>query len=237
MRKENMAHKVLVVAAHPDDEVLGCGGIISKHASHKDDVQCVFMTNGVAARTSHADGNDDDLQQKIEERQKAAENAKEILGVSHNHYLDFPDNKMDVVALLDVVKSIEFLIEKIQPDIIYTHFAFDLNIDHRITAQAVMTACRPQSNHPVKEIYSFEVPSSTEWAQGIAGLPFDPDVYVDVSNAFFDNKISALEAYSKEMREEPHSRSFAAIKSLASWRGQSSGVYYAEALKTMRVLR
>lgn len=217
---------ILVVAAHSDDEALGCGGTIAKHAKDGDTVRCVFMTNGVAARGDHTEDN-------IQERQAAAENAKGVLGIKENIYLNFPDNRMDSVALLDIVQELEAVIEEHKPAIIYTHYTHDLNIDHRLTYQAVITACRPQQGHPVREIYSFEVPSSTEWA---AGQAFNPDMFIDISESF-DTKMKALEAYAEEMRPAPHPRSMDGVTALASWRGHSVGCTYAEAFETVRVLK
>lgn len=167
-----MSKIVLVVAAHADDEVLGCGGTIAKHATSGDKVYVVFMTNGVGSRNAKID--------EIKHRKKASEEAAKILGVSLTKQFDFPDNKMDTVALLDVIQSIEDVISKLQPEIIYTHHIGDLNIDHQITHKAVMTACRPQPDCCVKEIYSFEVPSSTEW-QTLGYSTFIPNAYIDIS--------------------------------------------------------
>ncbi len=169
-----MGKNVLVVAAHSDDEALGCAGTIAKHVAAGDKVHVIFMTNGVGSRntTSNSD---------IENRQAAARKSADILGVTSMKHFDFPDNKMDTVPLLDIVKSIENVINKLQPEIIYTHHIGDLNIDHQITHKAALTACRPQPGFCVKEIYAFEVLSSTEW-QIPEYLPFTPNVYIDVSN-------------------------------------------------------
>lgn len=215
--------KVLIIAAHADDEALGCGGTIARHRDAGNHIACIFMTNGVAAR-----GDDSGA----EERANAAQKAADTLGIKQTYTHDFPDNKMDSVPLLDIVQAIETVIEKEQPEIIYTHFEHDLNIDHRITYQAVMTACRPQKGHSVREIHSFEVPSSTEWQT----TPFTPTMIVDISKTI-DAKMDALKAYDMEMRDAPHARSYDAVKALASWRGQSHGFEYAEAFQTVRVLK
>ena len=142
---------------------------------------------------------------------------------------------MDSVALLEVVKVIEGVISLVEPQIVYTHFHGDLNVDHQTCFDAVMTATRPTPNLCVKEIYGFEVPSSTDW-QLKPDFAFHPQMYVDVSNCFED-KLIALNAYEKEMREVPHSRSFNHVISLGKHRGYTVGVNYAEAFITYRILR
>lgn len=223
-----MPKNVLVVAAHPDDEALGAGGIIARHARAGDVVSCVFMTNGVSARG-------EGLQEEARQRNEAAEEAASVLGISKTVYHDFSDNAMDSVPLIEIVKAVEAAINEARPEVVYTHFGQDLNVDHRLTYEAVLTACRPQKGHPVREIYSFEVPSSTEWSSDDIGPAFQPDVFVDITD-FFDVKMKALEAYAAEMRDAPHPRSVEGVTALASWRGQTSGCNYAEGLKTVRVL-
>jgi len=222
-----MSKKILVVAAHADDEVLGCGGTIARHVSEGDAVHVIFMADGVGSRG-------EDLSNQIKIRNCARDKAMEILGVDKWHALDFPDNRMDSVPLLDVVQALESIIEKVQPTRVYTHHHGDLNIDHRITHQAVMTACRPVPGSSVREILTFEVMSSTEWATpGLA--PFVPNAYVDISG-YLPKKLEALAAYDVEMRPEPHSRSVAHIEALARHRGNCIGVDAAEAFEMVRVV-
>lgn len=159
--------KCLVVAAHSDDEALGCGGTIARHVSEGTEVSAVFMTDGVASRQPDSVGVMDK-----EVRRASAYQASRTLGIKNTYFLNFPDNKMDSLALLDIVQELEPIIEKVSPAVIYTHHAGDLNIDHRLTHQAVMTICRPQPNYSVKEIYSFEVRSSTEWISNSMGRNF-----------------------------------------------------------------
>ena len=206
-----MGKNVLIVAAHPDDEALGCAGTMAKHVASGDKVHVIFMTNGVGSRntTSNSD---------IENRQAAARKSADILGVTSMKHFDFPDNKMDTVPLLDIVKSIENVINKLQPEIIHTHHIGDLNIDHQITHKATITACRPQPGLPVEEIYAFEVPSSTEW-QTPGYLPFTPSVYIDISSQI-EIKRKALGVYKEEMRQPPHSRSIDNIIRLNALRGE-----------------
>ena len=223
-----MANKntVLVVAAHSDDEALGCAGTIAKHVDNGDDVFVVFMTDGVAARGSDK-GSD--------MRDAASEAALSLLEVKKAYRFDFPDNQMDSVPLLSVAKQIEAVVSEVSPNIVYTHFSGDLNVDHQITHKAVMTACRPQAWCSVKEIYCFEVLSSTDWASK-TNYQFVPQLIVDISESW-ELKVKALECYHAEMRKFPHSRSYEAVEALAVLRGSTHGVSKAEAFFVERIVR
>jgi LmbE family N-acetylglucosaminyl deacetylase len=218
---------VLAILAHSDDEALGCSGVIAKHVAEGDSVHLLFMTDGVASRI--------ESKNNAEERLTAAQDAAQILGVSSFTSLNFPDNKMDSIPLLDVVKEIEDKITQLQPKVIYTHHIGDLNIDHQITHKAVITACRPQPGFCVKEIYAFEVLSSTEWqTPGVES--FNPNIFVDITD-YIDLKKQVLEVYSKEMHQQPHSRSVDNALRLNALRGNSVGVDYAEAFISIRILK
>lgn len=216
---------ILVIAAHSDDETLGCGGTIAAHVSAGDAVHTIFLTNGVGARDAGSADAD------IQHRRIASEAAGKMLGIKSSENFDFPDNRLDTIALLDVAQAIEPIISEIRPEIIYTHHAHDLNIDHRICHQAVLTACRPQCEHPVKSIFGFEVASSTEWAFSSPG--FDARYFVDISE-HLTCKLDALAQYHDEMRPSPHPRSVEAIKALANWRGATIGCDAAEAFSVIR---
>ena len=213
---------ILVVAAHPDDEVLGCGGYIANQVWSGDEVFVTFLSDGVTSRQGNLG------LQEIESRRNAARSASKVLGASDVSFGDFPDNKLDAVPLLEIIKSIEAVIERVRPQIVLTHFGGDLNIDHRIVNQAVLTACRPTPKQGVKEILFFEVPSSTEWQVPIEGEAFIPTWFEDISETL-ELKIKALTAYEHELREWPHPRSVKAVEHLAHWRGASCGVDAAEA--------
>lgn len=224
-----MNKKVLVVAAHPDDEVLGCGGTIARHVAAGQDVSIVFLSDGVSSREINQNS-----QIAIEERRNAAANAHAVLGVGSATYFNFPDNMMDSIPLLDIVKPLEELIHRLKPEIVYTHHSGDLNIDHRVTHEAVLTACRPIPGHTVREIYAFEVMSSTEWG-ALSLPPFTPNVYVDITGQLAE-KLRALQAYELEMRPSPYSRSMRHLECLAEHRGHSVGVGAAEAFFMVRML-
>lgn len=227
--KENLVSKtILVIAAHADDEALGCGGTIARHVAEGDIVHLVLMADGVTSR-SHARNID------LEQRDAAAKKAHEILGIKSVHRLGYADNSMDSVPLLKIIQDLEGIAEFISPSVIYTHHDGDLNIDHRITNQAVLTAFRPTPSSSVREIYTFEVMSSTEWSTPTRS-PFLPNYFVDISD-FLELKIESLRAYECEMRKEPHSRSFSHIAHLARHRGHTVGFWAAEAFMTVRCLR
>jgi len=221
-----MNNKVLVVVAHSDDEAIGCGGTLLKHRDAGDEIQIIFMTNGIGAR-SDADENEEQI------RQTAKENSCQQLGVSIEHSFDFPDNGMDQIALIDIVKPIESIISHYQPNIIYTHHGGDLNIDHRIVHQAVITACRPQPTCSIEKILAFEVSSSTEWSSESIGGHFLPTYYSDISTVI-DDKKALLCHYEHEMRPYPHSRSIEAILNLNKLRGNHMGLHAAEAFMLIR---
>jgi N-acetylglucosamine malate deacetylase 1 len=213
---------ILVVAAHPDDEVLGCGGYIANQVQSGDEVFVTFLSDGVTSRLGNSG------LQEIESRRNAARLASKVLGVSDVSFGDFPDNKLDASPLLEVIQTIEAVVERIRPQIVMTHFGGDLNIDHRIVNQAVLTACRPAPKQGVKEILFFEVPSSTEWQVPVEGEAFIPTWFEDISKTL-ELKIKALTLYEHELREWPHPRSVRAVEHLAHWRGASCGVDAAEA--------
>ena len=150
---------VLVVAAHPDDEVLGCGGTIAKLSSSGSNINILFLSNGEDSRKA----NKLKMKKKILNRKKAAKLASKILGTKSPNFADLSDNQLDKYPLIKIIKIIEKNIKKYKPSVIYTHFKNDLNIDHQIVNRAVTTACRPQKNSSVKSLFFFEVPSSTEW--------------------------------------------------------------------------
>lgn len=213
--------RALVVAAHPDDEILGVGGTIARHVDSGDYVNIAIMATGAMAR-GDASLHDVDL------LKSAARSAAEVLGAKSPTFFDFPDNRLDSVELIEVVRSLEALVAQVDPEIIYTHNRSDLNIDHEVTHRAVLTACRPKPGSNVKSIYCFETLSSTEWGNFAANMPFEPQRFVDIS-AYLDTKLRALEFYHAEMAPFPHPRSPEAVRSLAMLRGSSAGLLAAEA--------
>jgi len=221
-----MKKKILFIVAHPDDEVLGCGGTILKHIAQGNEVSILILGEGETSR---------EVGSNVQKRQNQAQLVAELLGVEKLFLEQLPDNKFDSLALLEVIKIIEKYVLKIKPEIIYTHFANDLNIDHRVTFKAVLTACRPQPNFFVKRIFSFEVLSSTEWQAKNFGKVFRPTVYENVTD-FIEKKLKVMQTYEKEIREYPHPRSLKGIKVQAQYRGIESGYKFAEAFQLVRCL-
>lgn len=223
--------KVLVVVAHPDDEVLGCGGTIAKLTRNGAQVFILIVAEGETSRggTRHAESS----AQVTAHLHVAAERSAKILGGQPPIMLGLPDNRLDSLPLLDVIKLIEGVIEDIAPQIVYTHHAGDLNIDHRIVHQAVMTACRPLPGSIVKRIATFETVSSTEWGIDHAAAVFRPNCFVNVIDTL-DQKRQALETYVSEIRPFPHARSWENVESLARHRGASVGLHAAEAFMIVR---
>lgn len=226
-----MSSSILVIAAHPDDEVLGCGGTLLKLARAGAEIHLAFLADGVGARNPDAA----QRQAELDQRRAAARVAADILGAASVHFDDLPDNRLDDVPLLDLTQRVEALIARHRPVTLFTHHGGDLNIDHRRTHQAVMTACRPQSGHPVRTLLCFEVPTSTEWQPPGSGTPFTPNWFVDIG-ATLDGKLAALTAYAAEVREWPHPRSREGVEYLARWRGASVGCQAAEAFMLARHL-
>ena len=222
---------ILIVSAHPDDEVLGCGGSLAKWAKDGHEVHVLIIAEGATSRDLSRDR--DSRKKELSLLAFSAKKAGDILGVASVELLNFPDNRMDSVDLLDVVKEVELFIEKLQPKVVVTHHGGDLNVDHQIVHQAVITSCRPQPGHSVKRILLFEVPSSTEWQSPSATTAFIPNWFENITDTL-DLKLKALDAYKSEMREWPHSRSLQAVEHLSRWRGATVGIRAAEAFMLNR---
>ena len=223
--------KVLVIAAHPDDEVLGCGATIARLVNEGYHAYTLILGEGVTSRDETRDVKK--REDEIKELRKQTCEANKIIGIKKVFTHDFPDNRFDTVSLLDIVKVIERVKKETGPDIIFTHYERDLNIDHQITYKAVITATRPSNRKQVNEIYSFEVLSSTEWYYP---LSFLPDVFFDIAETL-QYKLEALEVYASEVRKFPYPRSLEGIKSNAKYWGVRVGKEYVEAFKIVRILR
>ena len=217
--------KILIVVAHPDDEVLGCFGVVAKLIKQGYEAYTLILSGGKTSR-GKAEG-------ELEIVKKEAIKANKKIGIKEVFIENFPDNMFDSVALLEIVKKIEDIKNKTSPDIIFTHYKNDLNIDHKTTYKAVITATRPMKNECVKEIYSFEVLSSTEWSYP---LSFSPDLFFDISDTI-NAKIEAMSCYKSELREFQHPRSLKAIELNAKYWGMRVGKEYIEAFKTVRVIK
>jgi LmbE family N-acetylglucosaminyl deacetylase len=216
--------KILVIAAHPDDEILGCGGTIARHTAEGDEVHIMIVAEGATSRD--AEGAED-----VGLLKDCARAAAKVLGAKPPMLSGFPDNRLDTMDRLDVIQEIERYVDEIGPNTVFTHHGGDLNIDHRIIHEAVITACRPLPGSPVQRIFTFETISSTEWASAAIGQPFRPVRHVDIS-AHLPTKLAALECYGQEMRKFPHARSREAVEAQARLRGSQVGMMAAEAFQT-----
>ena len=221
---------VLVVAAHPDDEVLGAGGAIARHSRNGEHVTIAILGEGIASRYASRDEVDQTL---LADLKADAQQAARLMGCTDLRLFDLPDNRFDSVDLLDVVKIVEDLVEQIQPEIVYTHHHGDLNIDHVLTARAVLTACRPLPDTSVRRILAFEVPSSTGW--GFPEHSFAPTVFVDISDTL-PVKLEAVKAYRSEVRQYPHPRAPEALAERAKTWGSQVGLAAAEPFVLLREL-
>lgn len=217
--------KILAIGAHPDDVELGCGGTLARHVADGDVVHILFLATGAMARL----GAQPDA---VGALRGQAEAAARVLGTHPPYFLAGKDNRLDGMDRLDIIRWVEEAVKHSGPEVVYTHYGSDRNLDHRITHDAVLTACRPTPRSMVRRIMSFEVPSSTEWGPG----PFWPTVFVDVTK-YMAKKLRALECYRTEMRDAPHPRSVGAVEALANWRGATAGVHQAEAFQLVREVR
>lgn len=224
---------VLVVAAHPDDEILGCGGTMTRLVREGHEVRIAILAEGMSSRYAHRE---DAEPQHLQHLHARAQQAADTVGAKELVLCKLPDNRLDTVPLLDVVKTVEDLIARFRPGTIYTHHPGDLNVDHGVVHRAVLTATRPVSGQCVRQIYAFEVPSSTEWAfQRIEPL-FRPNVFVDIADTL-ETKIAAMDCYDTETRNFPHPRSAEALRAIATRWGSVAGLRAAEAFELIRSVR
>ncbi len=226
-----MKKKILIVAAHPDDEVLGCFGTVARLIREGHEAYTLILGEGKTSRDEkrQIENKKNDIAMLGNEIKKA----NGVIGIKKVFIESYPDNRFDSVNLLDIIKVISKVKEEVQPDIIFTHYEKDLNIDHQITYQAVITATRPMQDECVKEIYSFEILSSTEWNYPIS---FSPDTYFDISETL-SLKIAAMKEYASELCKFPHPRSLKGIELSAKYHGMRVGKKAIEAFKCIRRVR
>jgi LmbE family N-acetylglucosaminyl deacetylase len=213
--------KILIIAPHPDDEVLGCGGTIAKHTKQGDEVYLCIVTKAYVPDWS---------EEFLKNRPKEIEKANKILGIEKTYFLDYPTVKLDTIPQKELNEAISKVVNEVKPDIVYIPHKGDLNKDHRLVFESSLVATRP-INHKVKRILSYETLSETEWGQTIE--PFIPSVYVDISETF-EKKIEAMKAYESELKQYPHPRSSEIVEALAKKRGSEVGVKFAEAFILIR---
>jgi LmbE family N-acetylglucosaminyl deacetylase len=216
--------RTLIVAAHPDDEALGCGGTLARLKALGAELGVLWMTNGIGSRSTDPD--------QVAERARQRDAFIAKLNPSFMRYLDYPDNQLDSIDRLTITKSIELAMEEFLPTRVITHWLGDLNIDHQLTAMSVLTAARPLPGSTIEEIWGFEVLSSTEWSMT---QPFNPSLFVDISQ-YWESKKELLAIYDNEMRDYPHARSYKSMEALAVRRGTEVGMNMAEGFHVYRSL-
>lgn len=226
---------VLVVAAHPDDEILGCAGTVANYSRMGSTVDIIFLTSGVTSRFS---AGDPDAQLNLARIRENAILANEILGISEQnlHFLEFEDQALDTVPISQIIEKLRKIIEGMNIQIVLTHHWGDYNKDHRIAFEATLyaTRCAPFEASP-KELLTFEVLSSTERSFGSLGA-FIPNTYMDISGTI-DLKIAAMSEYKSELHEFPHPRSLVGIRNLAALRGSEVGLAEVEAFHLVRTIK
>jgi len=227
--------QILVIVAHPDDELLGCGATMHKLISEYNcSIRAVILGEGLTSRSKNR--NVDEWQQALSEHKNNIENARIKIGYKSTGMYDLPDNRFDTIALLDIIKIIEDEKELFSPEIIFTHHGGDLNIDHQKVFEAVITSTRPLPEEKVKCIITFETPSGTEWIASSEPKQFVPNFFVQVSEKNIMTKIQGMESYIFEKRNYPHPRSPKALKVLAERYGIMLGGGFYEAFQIIRMI-
>ena len=218
---------ILVIAAHPDDEVLGCGGTMARLASEGAAVSILILANGL---TSRADFDGDKERELLRIHHGRARRAADLLGATEVAFAGFPDQKMDALPLLEITQAIEREVARLRPEIVFTQHGGDLNMDHVVAFRATMTATRPMAGNCVKKLYAYEIPSSTDWAFRQFSPAFSPNVFMDIEGSL-EKKIAAMQIYESEVREFPHPRSPEALRASAQRWGSHVGLRAAEAFE------
>jgi LmbE family N-acetylglucosaminyl deacetylase len=215
---------VVIIAAHPDDEILGAGATLAAHARAGEEVHAVIMSEGASSR--YDDG-------AAETLRKNGQRAAQLLGFASVTFEDLPDQRLDSLPLLTVTQRVEVVVQRFLPELVYTHFPGDVNTDHGIVAQATWVACRPYSLGGLRRFAVFETPSSTEWAWPYGDSNLAPNLFVDVTDTL-DAKLDAFECYETELRDYPHPRSRRALIERAAYWGSQVGRRYAEPFRILR---
>ncbi|MBV9920419.1 MAG: PIG-L family deacetylase [Pseudonocardia sp.] len=226
-RYDAMRQRVLCVVAHPDDETLGVGGTLALHAEAGSDVKVLIMSEGEVEKLRDTPRSDT--------RRECARRAADAMGVSEVEFHDFPDQRLETVPFIELIKTVEAALESFRPTVVYAHHGGDANTDHQVVFKAVYAACRPMTplGSLVQRFLTFETPSSTDQAPQVANYAFVPTTFVDVEPVW-DKKLKALACYPTEMIGGRHPRSFDYIEALARVRGGHSGYLFAEAFVSVR---
>lgn len=224
--------KVLIIAAHPDDETLGCGGIISKYLEQNVEFNVLFIGEGSTCRFT--DPSEPEAKTSIQLRAKSALLAMDFLGIQHTVFHNLPCGRFDQVPIISINKIIEDAISDFEPDTVFTHSPNDTNNDHRIVFNSTLMATRPGAKNHICRLLSYEVLSSSEWSYTNA---FTPNYFEEISEEDLSRKWHALSLYDSEIRKYPFPRSNEGVRALSMNRGMQAGFPYAEAFFLVRVLK
>jgi LmbE family N-acetylglucosaminyl deacetylase len=216
--------RVVVLGAHPDDEILGAGGTLARHVMDGDEVHAVVVADGASSRAP------DEMKISL---QKDATRAAETIGFASLRLQSLPDQRLDTVPFIELTQIIESILDDIQPHVVYTHFPGDVNVDHGLVARATWTACRPFARPQVRRFAVFETPSSTEWAWAVNESGLQPNHFVDITETL-DRKIAAMECYQSELRDYPHPRSTRSLRERAGFWGSQVGRLAVEPFRILR---
>jgi LmbE family N-acetylglucosaminyl deacetylase len=228
-------NKILIIAAHPDDELLGLGATMHKLINEKECiVRVIILGEGITSRSDKRDPIK--WTKELKSHKENIEAARKVIGYESVGIYDFPDNRFDTVALLDIIKVIEKEKKIFKPEIIFTHHGGDVNVDHQRTFDAVITATRPMVQEKVHTVITFETPSGTEWISSSDPRKFTPNLFIEVSEENIEAKVNGMESYEFEKRKYPHPRSPEALKILAQSRGVIVGKKFAEAFTIIRMI-
>lgn len=219
-----IADSVLVVAAHPDDELLGPGGTLARHAAAGAQVHALILSDGARSRYPS---------EMIDVLADCAQHAGKVLGLTSVSVGEFADQRLDAVPIVDVTRVVEESVDALRPLIVYTHFVGDVNSDHGVVARAAWTACRPYVAPWLHRFAVYETPSSTEWSWPLDGGAFRPNLFVDVSE-HLETKLAAMACYGSELRDYPHPRSITALRERSAYWGSRVGLPAAEAFQLLR---
>lgn len=220
-------NKILVIAPHADDEVLGCGATIARHASKGDEVHIIVATNASKGAPELFS------EQSIKDVREEALKAHEILGVKKTHLLDFPAPALNAYPSFRISMGISEIVSEFKPDTVYLPHPGDMHEDHNAIYRAALVACRPQNENSVKYIYCYETLSETEWSPMQGDHYFKPNHFIDITE-YFETKLEAMKCFNSQLKEFPHSRSIEALEALAKFRGSTVGIERAEAFEVER---
>ena len=212
--------KILVIAPHPDDEVLGCGGTIKKYAQLGANISLCVVTVAYMPQWT---------EDFIKDRPRQIRAAADVLGVKDIYPLDFPTVRLDTLPQKELNEKIADVVRKVKPDTLYMPHRGDLNRDHQLVHEAALVAARPTAGQSIKHVLAYEARSETEWGF----LPFIPTVYEDITDEM-ESKVEAMRVYASEVKDFPHPRSLEAIDALAKTRGSEAGLKRAEAFMLIR---